>query len=122
MPAYHKLQTSSEHFKDPAKQVQSSYATAQSVGDWESSTLVSRVARESPGNANDPASYAYRTVMLGKHGRPLSQTSQGATGSSDTTRPMRCPVCRVTLYSGTTVSMPGRNPQRSQDLRRLNLR
>jgi len=60
--------------------------------------------------------------MLGKHGRPLSQTSQGGSGSSDATRPTRRPVCRVTLYSGTAVSMPGRNPPRSQDLRRLNLK
>ncbi|KAI0284384.1 hypothetical protein BGY98DRAFT_591982 [Russula aff. rugulosa BPL654] len=93
LPAYHLLQTSSEHFKDPSNQVQSSYAAAQSAlsGDCESSTLVSRVARESPGNVNDPASDAYRTVMLGKHGRPLSQTSQACSGSSDTTRSMRRP-------------------------------
>jgi hypothetical protein len=124
LPACHPLQTSSEHFKGVSNQVQSSYAVALSVfsGDREGGTVISRVAREPLGNASDPASDASRALMLGKHDRPLSQTSQGGSGNSDTTRPQRRLVCHVTLYSGTAVSMPNRNPPKSPGFKRLKLK
>jgi hypothetical protein len=86
-------------------------------GDREGGTL----ARESLGDASDPASDASRAVILGKHDRPLSQTSQGGSGNSDT-RPPRRLVCRVTLYSGTAVSMLSRNLPGSQGFKRLDLK
>jgi hypothetical protein len=99
------------------------YAVALSTfsGDREGGTVISRVAREPLEDANDPASDASRAIMLGKHDRPLSQTSQGGSGN-DTTKPQRRLVCHVTLYSGTAVSMPNRNPPRSQGFKRLKLK
>ncbi|KAH9999317.1 hypothetical protein BJV77DRAFT_1064239 [Russula vinacea] len=90
LPACHPLQTSSEHFKGASNQVQSSYVVALSAfsADREGDTVISRVARE-PLADGDPASDASRTIMLGKHDRPLSQTSQGGSGNSETTRPQR---------------------------------
>lgn len=91
-------------------------------GDREGGTVVSRIPPEPLGDAGDPTSDTSRAVTLGKHDRPLSQTSQGVSGNSDTTRPQRRQVRRVTLYSGTTVSMRSRNPPESQGFKRLNLK
>ncbi|KAI0307318.1 hypothetical protein B0F90DRAFT_1687302 [Multifurca ochricompacta] len=89
---------------EPPHEAQSSRVTSSSVssGDRDGGTPFSRLPLDSLGNADNLASKVPQAVKLGKHGRPLSQTSQGGPEStSETTRPPRRLVCHVILAHST---------------------
>lgn len=97
--------------RDPSKEAQLS------------DDALSVAAREPLGDARGLASDASRATKLGKHDRPLSQTShRGSGGNSDTARPQRRLVCCIVLAWWNSGSQRlARNPPEKWHHSRLNI-